>query len=80
MSSAAGPRIVAPRRLNGPSYRVLRGGSWNNNPQNLRSAKPRSDRVDVHAGAEEVDGCRVAIVCGLTRLPIIEGTPATPYR
>jgi formylglycine-generating enzyme required for sulfatase activity len=39
MSSAAGPRTrcaPAPERLK--SLRVLRGGSWNNNPENLSSA------------------------------------------
>ena len=40
MSSAVGPRIhCAPAPERPPSLRVLRGGSWNNNPQNLRAAR-----------------------------------------
>jgi hypothetical protein len=30
--------LITPPDLNGPNPRVLRGGSWNNNPQNLRAA------------------------------------------
>jgi len=32
------PACVQPHPCQAPSSRVLRGGSWNNNPQNLRSA------------------------------------------
>jgi Sulfatase-modifying factor enzyme 1 len=37
-------RAPAPERP--PSSRVLRGGSWNNNPQNLRSANRGGNRPD----------------------------------
>jgi hypothetical protein len=47
MSSAVGPRIhCAPAPERPPSLRVLRGGSWNNNPQNLRSANRNRNQPD----------------------------------
>jgi len=47
ISSAAGPRTrCAPAPERPQSFRVLRGGSWNNHPHNLRSANRNRNQPD----------------------------------
>lgn len=38
--------VSTPRALLDPVSRVLRGGGWNNNPQNLRSANRNRNQPD----------------------------------
>ena len=47
MSLASGlAAVAAPRALIDSVSRVLRGGSWNNSPQNLRSANRNRNQPD----------------------------------
>lgn len=47
ISSACGPRSrFRPAAWTAPYLRVLRGGFWNNNPQNLRSANRNRNQPD----------------------------------